>query len=162
MFKHSLIALAALGAGLIGFSASEASAFTASQSTPAMVAAGNPLLVEVRDHNRNGMRRKGDWNNNNNHQNYRYDRRRHGDRCNSWNNRCRHYHNGYYYANPWWVLPLVGAGIALSNRGDYYDGGYGNGHVEWCMNRYRSYNVRTNTWVSYSGRVNQCISPYSR
>ena len=54
---------------------------------------------------------------------------------------------------------MVGAGIALSNRDCYYDG-YGSRHVEWCLNRYRSYNVRTNTWVSYSGRVHQCVSPY--
>jgi hypothetical protein len=32
--------------------------------------------------------------------------------------------------------------------------------VAWCLNRYRSYNPRTNTWVSYSGRVRQCHSPY--
>jgi hypothetical protein len=52
---------------------------------------------------------------------------------------------------------MVGAGIALGNR---YDDGYGSRHVEWCLNRYRSYNVRTNTWVAYSGRVHQCVSPY--
>jgi hypothetical protein len=28
------------------------------------------------------------------------------------------------------------------------------------LDRYRSYNPRTNTWVSYSGNVNQCNSPY--
>jgi hypothetical protein len=33
--------------------------------------------------------------------------------------------------------------------------------VRWCEDRYRSYNVRTNTWVAYSGAVRQCISPYS-
>jgi hypothetical protein len=37
----------------------------------------------------------------------------------------------------------------------------GSDHVEWCRDRYRSYNVRTNTWVSYSGRVRECVSPFS-
>ena len=32
-------------------------------------------------------------------------------------------------------------------------------HVEWCQKRYRSYNPRDNTWVTYSGKVRECISP---
>jgi hypothetical protein len=71
----------------------------------------------------------------------------------------------YYYQNPWWLL---GAGIAIGGAlaydDDYYGGraygGYGDDHVAWCSNRYRSYNPRRNTWVSYSGHVRQCISPY--
>jgi hypothetical protein len=37
---------------------------------------------------------------------------------------------------------------------------YGNAHVQWCLDRYRSYNVRRNTWISYSGDVRRCRSPY--
>ena len=44
------------------------------------------------------------------------------------------------------------------NQNDYADAG---SHEEWCMNRYRSYNPDTNTWVSYSGVVHQCVSPFS-
>lgn len=33
-------------------------------------------------------------------------------------------------------------------------------HVDWCKDRYRSYNERTNQWLSYSGRYRQCVSPY--
>jgi BA14K-like protein len=33
-------------------------------------------------------------------------------------------------------------------------------HVDWCRDRYRSYNPRTNTWLSYSGQYRQCVSPY--
>jgi len=36
----------------------------------------------------------------------------------------------------------------------------GNAHVNWCYNRYRSYQARSNTYVSYGGRVKQCRSPY--
>jgi len=28
--------------------------------------------------------------------------------------------------------------------------------VEWCMQRYRSYNPRTRTWVDYHGRIRHC------
>lgn len=140
MLKHSLIALAAMGAGLIGFSATEASAVTLTPQKPAAAVADTSLLLEVR-----------------NHRDRRWDRRRHGNRYHRRSNRYRHYYGGYWYENPWWILPMIGAGIALNHRN--YDG-YGNRHVEWCMNRYRSYNVRTNTWVSYSGHVRQCRSPY--
>lgn len=37
----------------------------------------------------------------------------------------------------------------------------GNAHVNWCYNRYRSYNARTDTYVSYGGRVRYCNSPYN-
>ncbi len=39
---------------------------------------------------------------------------------------------------------------------------YRSAHVNWCYNRYRSYRARSNTWISYGGRVRACISPYSR
>lgn len=145
MLKHSLIALAALGAGIIAWPASQASAFP---TAPAFGAGGQSLAVQV-SHDRN--KHHGDWNG-------KWSPDRHGDRCSRRNNHCRHYYRGFYYENPWWILPMVGAGIALSNRG--YDDGYGSRHVEWCLDHYRSYNIRTNTWVSYSGRIRECISPY--
>ena len=33
-------------------------------------------------------------------------------------------------------------------------------HVSWCSRRYRSYNVKYNTWIGFDGLVHQCISPY--
>lgn len=147
MLKHTIVALAAMGAGLAGLT-SGASAFPV-QSAPAATTDSSTLLTDVRTrYERNRV--------------VRYDRHRHGMRCGSWSNRCRYHHGGYYYENPWWLFPMVGAGIAIGAASAYdrgYDG-YGSRHVEWCLDRYRSYNPRTNTWVSYSGRVNQCISPY--
>ena len=89
----------------------------------------------------------------------RWDRKRDGKRCSKRFGNCRHYYRGHYYETPWWTLPLIiGGSIAAQNS---YDGdGYGSRHVEWCLDRYRSYDPRTNTWVAYSGRVNQCDSPY--
>jgi len=33
-------------------------------------------------------------------------------------------------------------------------------HIEWCMERYRSYNPRDNTFMSYSGVMRECDSPF--
>jgi hypothetical protein len=165
MMKHSFLVLAAMGLGLMGLSA-EASAVTVQTQQPAVQSENSSLLTEVRDHRRgkrdykNYRRGKHGYNDH-----YRYDRRRHGYRCGSWSNNCRYRYGGYYYQNPWWLL---GAGIAIGGAlaydDDYYGGraygGYGDDHVAWCSNRYRSYNPRRNTWVSYSGHVRQCISPY--
>jgi BA14K-like protein len=93
-------------------------------------------------------------------QNWRRDRD--GRRCSSRSDRCRHYRNGYYYETPWWTLPLIiGGGIVAQGLNDDRYDDYGGSHVQWCRDRYRSYNVRTNTWVAYSGAVRQCNSPYN-
>jgi hypothetical protein len=33
-------------------------------------------------------------------------------------------------------------------------------HVRWCLDRYRTYNVRTNTFRGYDGYLHRCRSPY--
>ena len=53
MIKHSLIALAAMGVGLLGLSATQASAFTPSPQQPALQTESNTLLTDVR-HRRDG------------------------------------------------------------------------------------------------------------
>lgn len=91
----------------------------------------------------------------------RWNRDRHGPRYRERRRGYRHYHDGYYYRTPWWLAPAVigGAIIGGAIDNDGYRGG--NRHVRWCLDRYRSYDPRTNTWVSYSGNVNQCDSPYN-
>ncbi len=34
-------------------------------------------------------------------------------------------------------------------------------HVAWCRDRYRSYQVETNSYRPYSGGLRECVSPYS-
>lgn len=54
-------------------------------------------------------------NNKNNHRmRTSWDRNRDGNRCRSRTNSCRHYHNGYWYATPWWTLPLLGGAVILN------------------------------------------------
>lgn len=36
----------------------------------------------------------------------------------------------------------------------------GSRHVRYCLNRYRTYNVRTNTFRGYDGYLHRCRSPY--
>lgn len=57
--------------------------------------------------------------------------------------------------------PGVTLGFGFDLGPQYRSYGYGSAHVQWCLDRYRSYNPSTNLWLSYSGNYRQCISPYS-
>lgn len=87
----------------------------------------------------------------------RYERRRHGKRFSKRRNSHRHYYNGFYYANPWWLYsaPIVAYGGARYAGSDYEL------HVEWCEDRYRSYDERRDAYKGYDGYWHACISPYS-
>ena len=68
-----------------------------------------------------------------------------------------YFNNGFWYPWPWWSY----------NRGwnfevgDAFAGGsYASNHVQWCMNRYRSYNPRTDTYTGYDGKKRRCRGPY--
>jgi hypothetical protein len=146
MLKKTIVAIAMLGAGALGLSV-PASALAVPAQTNAQTAPSSTLLTEVAQRHVNKHNRG----------NYRYyDRRRHGARCNRYGNNCRYRYNGYYYASPWWLLPAVGATIVIGGS----NSGGKNRHESWCYSKYRSYNERNNTWISYSGQVRQCVSPY--
>jgi hypothetical protein len=174
--KFSAIALGTLlGISAVAFSGASASAAAMFPLPPlasgeANAASGGIFQVD-------SMKNHNNWNNNNwNNNNWNNKKwnnkkwnKRYGKRCNYYNDNCRHYYRGGYYETPWWTLPLiVGGGIAANNDYDdgYYDDDYDDGgglssrHVRYCLNKYRSYNPRNNTWVAYSGRVHQCQSPY--
>jgi hypothetical protein len=104
---------------------------------------------------------------------YGYNNRYWKHRRYGWNNgwcrygRCyKHHHNGWNNAWPWFA-----AGAAVGYAGSYYnndyydDGayyGYGgsNAHVQWCLNRYRSYYPRIDTYMGYDGYRHRCRAPY--
>ncbi len=88
---------------------------------------------------------------------YGYHRGRHGPRYHYRRGRYRHYYNGYWYGVPFW---LGAAAVA----GSYYyaePAPADSGHVEWCLDRYRSYRPRLDTFRGYDGYDHRCISPYS-
>lgn len=148
--KFSLLAFGALlGFGTMALSGGGASAAAMLPLSPLashQQNAANDSIIRVAQGDRDRRMRR-DWN-----------RDRDGRRCSKRFGDCRHFHNGYYYQTPWWTLPLIiGGSIAANN---YDDDSYGSLHVEWCLNRYRSYNPRTNLWVAYSGNVYECNSPY--
>jgi hypothetical protein len=79
---------------------------------------------------------------------------------NGWNN---YYNDGWYGGSGIYLgggALLLGAlvGSALANNN--YRGVYGNSHVQWCANRYRSYSPRSDTYQPYNGPRRRCISPY--
>ncbi len=70
---------------------------------------------------------------------------------------------------------VAGAAIAGSRHRHYDDDYYHDdrrvyrprrtrysAHVNWCLNRYNSYDPGSDTWVAYSGAVRTCRSPYRR
>ncbi|MGE0211139.1 MAG: BA14K family protein [Parvibaculaceae bacterium] len=84
----------------------------------------------------------------------RWDRHRHGSRYRHHRPGWGHYHGGYWYRTPWWTLPLVVPPVIAPGPV------YGGGHVAWCRSQYRSYDVRSNTYMGYDGYRHRCVSPY--
>jgi hypothetical protein len=62
-------------------------------------------------------------------------------------------YNGYGYGNSYGAYNGYG-------YGDYNGYGSGSGHVSYCLNRYRSYNPRTDMFRGYDGYLHHCRSPY--
>ncbi|NNJ75229.1 MAG: hypothetical protein HKP56_08720 [Anderseniella sp.] len=87
----------------------------------------------------------------------RYERRKHGERFRKRRSSHRHYYNGFYYANPWWLY----AAPVIAYNGARYAGSDYELHVEWCEDRYRSYDERRDAYKGYDGYWHACISPYT-
>jgi len=80
-----------------------------------------------------------------------------------------YYGNGYYGGSGLYLgfgLPFGYYGGYGSYYDDYgygyggYSGGYSSAHVRWCLNRYRSYDPRTDTYLGYDGYRHRCRGPY--
>lgn len=74
-----------------------------------------------------------------------------------------HRHHGpNFFGGPF----FLGLGLGLVAPRYYpaypaYGARYGNAHVQWCINRYRTYNPATNTYFIRKGVPAVCVSPYS-
>ena len=169
MFNRRFLALAAWALCLTGLAAAPASALPVAAHQDFAADGSAPNLLQVRSggghhhgHRPVYRRHHGHYGNyGHGYHGHRYDRRRywthwdyryHGPRCRTWTSYCNNYYGGWYYANPWWGMPMIGAGVVIS--------GGGSRHVALCEGRYRSYDRRTNSWVSNSGKRRQCVSPY--
>ena len=126
------------------------------QMSPEPNAENSNLLVDAayRSDRRRYIRR---------HNGNQYSYRRYGYNRYHGRNYDRGYYNqnyGYGYNYPW-----IGFGVPFSGFGyggyGYDDYGYGGGgHVRWCLNRYRSYDPRSDTFLGYDGHRHVCNSPY--
>jgi hypothetical protein len=101
----------------------------------------------------NNRRHSGYWKNNGHHGG---SWNNHGHHGGNWNNHGHHGGNWNNHGFGFWGLPYVSY---YPGFGSYYGYG-GGGHIDWCLNRYRSYNPYSNTWVGHSGRIYQCRSPF--
>lgn len=79
----------------------------------------------------------------------------------------RYYRDGYYRHNDGWWYPMAafGTGVIIggaiaSQPPVVVDGGINPRHVEWCLNRYRTYRPYDNTYAPRAGVRAQCYSPY--
>ena len=123
---------------------------TTAQATPVQKLVISPyelnssLVVDVREHRR-GYRRGYRPRHRYGYRGYRYGAPRR-----------RHYRRDYGYG---WVPFAFGLGSAIiineANKNRIRN------HIAWCVDRYNSYDVESNTWVDYSGRTRTCRSPYN-
>ena len=155
----SKFALSSVAAGLIGgvlLLSGHSPAAAATLPSPALAAPGDTAVVEEVQRRRGDRARRGDHGR-------RYDRHRHGPR-HSWSRPgYRHRYGNYYYSSPWWHGPSVGfsfslPGVALGLTAPGIGGS--SSHVQWCMNRYRTYDPHTDTYVPRIGERAYCNSPY--
>ena len=85
----------------------------------------------------------------------RYDRRRHGKRHSNRRHGYKHQYDGFYYSYPWWLYSAPAVYYGTRYAGSDYEL-----HVEWCEDRYRSYDERRDAYMGYDGFWHACISPY--
>jgi hypothetical protein len=156
--KFSTLALGTiLGLGALSFTGAGASAAAMLTLQPAVASGANAASDGIIHASHNEKWKKKKWKYSNN---YKWKHRKHR----------RGYNSGVYLS-----LPLIIGGAYAANRyygDDYYDDGYygyddygfdgglSSRHVRYCLNKYKSYKPRNNTWVSYSGQVKKCYSPY--
>lgn len=136
-----------------------AAAFLPAQSSNSGMKLDNSNLLTEVDTGYNWRKRRhgsknfngGNWNNNNGWNNNKHYRRHHNN--NNW---------------PYYGLAFgLGYGMGYGGGYGYNDGYYGSryysgggDHVQWCLNRYRSYNPRTDTYMGFDGYRHRCRGPY--
>ena len=112
------------------------------QSASSEISQAGSQTLQVESRSRNRYTRH--------HQRQRYNRGRHGTRYGYRRNGYGYHYGNYWYASPWWLVPSVAITIPTHVYG-------GNGHVNWCLRHYRSYNPRTDMFMGYDGRHHRCV-----
>jgi len=169
--RYKPMAAAALVAGLLSFGGAQATSIMTGNGAPAgMTAKQDGNIQQVKNRKYWGGGKK-----------YRY--KGGGKKYRYW--RGGHRNNNYYYGGlGLGFFPLVG-GFGYPYGGYGYPYGYGSypyygsyyqpyyapsysyyrpvrasRHVRYCLNRYRTYSVRSNTFIGFDGYRHRCKSPY--
>lgn len=122
--------------------------------SPVVDQTSNVTQIQYRDHRHNDRfeRRGRDvyWRGHRGSREYRPGYRRHGD---------------FWFPAAAFIAGAIVSGAIANQQPRYvapptrvYRGN--NAHVEWCLNRYRSYRPSDNTFQPYNGPRRQCTSPY--
>jgi hypothetical protein len=150
-FQMTAVTAGLVGGAMLLFGAA-APASAATLPSLAVTAPAEASMVEQVQRRGDHRARRGD-------RARRYDRQRHGPRY-SYRRPGFHYHyGGHYYSSPWWTGPSIGFGITVPGV-TLGLGGRSSAHVQWCHNRFRSYNAATDSYLGYDGRYHRCNSPY--
>ena len=136
--------MTAVTAGLIGgtmllFGAAPASAATL--PSPVLVAPGDTAMVEE------VQRRRGD-------RVRRYSQRHHSAHRSRRHTSRSFRHHHHHRHGPSFGFSFIVPGVTLGL------GGGSSAHVHWCLNRYRSYDPSSDTFLGYDGYRHRCNSPY--
>jgi hypothetical protein len=149
MLRTPMIAAALLTAGALGFAVPSSAATASLGSVLPVLDQPTTSNVEKVAYRKVIKRRGG------------YNRARHGMRYRYRHGRYAHYYHGWWYHRPWWRGPTVAVGIGVGAAyGGYYGYSAGNPHVRWCLNHYRSYDPRSDTFVGFDGYRHRCNSPF--
>ena len=85
----------------------------------------------------------------------------------------RGYRDGYRRSNGYWFPPEAFLGVMILNgiiqnqrpvyRQNYrqHRMSYGDAHIQWCQSRYRTYDIRTDSYQPNYGGRKLCNSPYN-
>jgi len=86
-----------------------------------------------------------------------WDRGRHGPRYSYRRPGYRYYRDGYWYGSPWWLGATAGALVGSAIIGSA--AASSDGHIEYCLSRYRTYDPQTDTYIGRGGRRYRCVGP---
>ena len=153
-FGYSSVAAGLIGGAMLLYGAVPAT--SATMPGPAVAGPGQSttMIEEVQSRGERHVRRGDSRRHSRSERRRHYDRHRHGPRYSHRRPGFHHYYGGYWYAAPWWVGPGIGFGITVPGVA------LGSAHVQWCLNRYRSYDPASDSFLGYDGFRHRCISPY--
>ena len=152
MKKLALCATAAalVGGALLSFAPLSVSA--AALPNSAVAAPADSTLIEKVDNHKRKHRERRHRRDDRHHR--KYDSHRHGSRYRYARPGFGYYYDGYYYGSPWWIGPSVGFTVTVPPPVIPY------GHVQWCLDNFRTYDVGSDTYIGYDGYRHRCNSPF--